>query len=134
MLISCCNYVYISQVVSWLRDVQVKYVTNTSAIIQDTTADCVVNELENLTIELIVTGDSSVINPSSSVLYENATTGSFSLSELQPNNIVTYTLQVVAEVNDSNVTIGTSHSSSFMVLFPTLSPTLSPTSSECSGN
>ena len=111
--ISCCNnyYVYISQVVSWLRDVQVKDVTNTSAIIQYTTADCVVKEIENLTIELIITGDSSDIDPSSPVLYENATMGIFNLTNLEPDNVVNYAVQVVVEV----ITIGTIHTGSFTV-------------------
>ena len=123
MLISCCNYVYISQVVSWLRDVQVKYVTNTSAIIQYTTADCVVNELENLTIELIISGDDSpVINPSSPVLYENATTSIFNLNDLQPNDVLTYTLQVITEAMGSTITIGRIHTGSI-----TVSPTPSST-------
>ena len=104
-----------SIVASWLRDVQVKYVTNTSAIIQYTTADCVVNELENLTIELIITGDSPVINPSSPVLYENATMGIFNLTDLEPDNVVTYTVQVVAEVMGSDINIGMIHTGSFTV-------------------
>ena len=112
MLISYCNYVYISQVASWLREVQVKDVTNTSAIIQYTTADCVVNELENLTIELIITGDSPDINPSSPVLYENATMGIFNLTNLE--NVITYTVQVVVDVMGSN-TIGMIHTGSFTV-------------------
>ena len=114
MLISYYNYVYISQVASWLRDVQVKDVTNTSAIIQYTTADCVVNELENFTIELIITGDSPDIDPSSPVLYENATMGIFNLTDLEPNSVVTYTVQVVVEVMGSN-TIGRIHTGSFTV-------------------
>ena len=115
MLISYYNYVYIFQVASWLRDVQVKDVTNTSAIIQYTTADCVVNEIENLTIELIIAGDSPDINPSSPVLYENATMGIFNLTDLEPDNIVTYTVQVVVEVMNSNITIGMIHTGSFTV-------------------
>ena len=98
MLISYYNYVYIFQVASWIRDVQVKDVTNTSAIIQYTTADCVVDELENLTIELIITGDSPDIDPSSPVLYENATMGIFKLTDLEPNDVVTYTVQVIVDV------------------------------------
>ena len=116
MLISYHNYFYISQVASWLRDVQVKDVTNTSAIIQYTTADCVFNEVENLTIELIISGDDSPdINPSSPVLYENATMGSFKLTDLEPDNLVTYTVQVVVEVMGSTITIGMIHTGSFTV-------------------
>ena len=116
MLISCCNYVYISLVASWLRDVQVKDVTNTSAIIQYTTADCIVKEIENLTIELIITGDnSSIVNPSSPVLYENATMGIFNLTNLEPNNVVTYTVQVIVEVMGSDINIGRIHTGSFTV-------------------
>ena len=116
MLISYHNYFYISQVASWLRDVQVKDVTNTSAIIQYTTADCVVNEVKNLTIELIISGDDSPdINPSSPVLYENATMGIFKLTDLKPDNLVTYTVQVVVEVMGSDINIGRIHTGSFTV-------------------
>ena len=123
---SCCNYyVYIFQVASWLRDVQVKDVTNTSAIIQYTTADCVVNEVENLTIELIIT-DSPDIDPSSPVLYENATMGIFNVTNLQPDNVITYTVQVVVVVMGSDITINRIHTGSF-----TVSPT--PPSSTTTG-
>ena len=127
MLISYYNYVYIFQVASWLRDVQVKDVTNTSAVIQYTTADCVVNEVENLTIELIIAGDSPDITPSSPVLYENATMGIFNLTNLQPDNVVTYTVQVVAEVMGSNITIGRNRTGSFTVS-PTPSSSTTTTS------
>ena len=96
---------------SWLRDVQVIDVTNTSAVVLYTTADCVVNELE---IELIII-DSPVIDPSSPVLYKNATDGIFSLSELQPNDVLTYTLQVITEAMGSTITIGMIHTGSFTV-------------------
>ena len=122
----CCNYVYIFQVASWLRDVQVKDVTNTSAIIQYTTANCVVKEIENLTIELIITGGSSNINPSSPVLYENATMGIFNLTNLEPDNVVNYAVQVVVEVMGSDINIGMIHTGSF-----TVSPT--PPSSTTTG-
>ena len=124
MQISCCNnyYVYVSQVASWLKDVQVKGVTNASATIHYTTADCVVDELDNSKIDLRITGY-SIINPSSPVLYKNATDGNFSLSELQQNDVLTYTLQVITEVMGSTVTIGRIHTGSI-----TVSPTPSSTS------
>ena len=112
---------------SWLRDVQVIDVTNTSAIMLYTTADCVVNKLENSEIELIVT-DSPVIDPSSPALYENATDGSFSLSELQPNDVLTYTVQVITEVMGSTITIGMIHTGSFTVSPTPSSSTTSTTS------
>ena len=104
MQISCCSnyYVYISQVASWLKDVQVKDVTNTSATIHYTTVDCVVDELDNLKIDLRITGY-SIIDPSSPVLYKNAT---YRISELKPNDVLTYPLQVITEVMGSTVTIG----------------------------
>ena len=115
---------------SWLRDVQVTDVTNTSAIILYTIADCVVNELDNSEIELIIT-DSPVIDPSSPVLYKNGTDGNFSLSELQPNDVLTYTLQVITEAMGSTVTIGMIHTGSFTVS-PTPSSTTTSTTSTVS--
>ena len=77
----------------------------------------VVNEVENLTIELIITGDDSTnIDPSSPLLYENATMGIFNLTDLEPDNVVTYTVQVVVEVMGSDITIGMIHTGSFTVL------------------
>ena len=116
MQISCCNNynVSISQVASWLKDVQVKDVTDASATIHYTTADCVVDELDNLKIDLRISG-CSIIDPSSPVLYKNATDGNFSLSELQPNDVLTYTLQVITEAMGSTVTIGRIHTGSITV-------------------
>ena len=126
---------FISQVASWLRDVQVKDVTNTSAIIQYTTADCIVKKLENLTIELIITGDDSTnIDPSSPVLYENVTMGIFKLTDLEPNNVITYTVQVVVEVMGSDINIGRIHTGSFTVSpTPSFSTTTTSTLTTSSG-
>ena len=133
MLISYCNYVYIFQVASWFRDVQVEDVANKSAIILYTTADCVVKKIANLTIELIITGDSPVIDPSSFVLYENATMGIFNLTNLEPNDVITYTVvtvQVVVEVMGSDIAIGRIHTGSFTVSpTPSSSTTTSTTMS-----
>ena len=69
-----------------------------------------------MTIELIITGDDSpVIDPSSPVLYENATMGILNLTNLEPNNVITYTVQVVFEVMGSTITIGRIHTGSFTV-------------------
>ena len=57
----------------------------------------------------------SIIDPSSPVLYKNATDGNFSLSELQPNDVLTYTLQVITEAMGSTVTIGRIHTGSITV-------------------
>ena len=67
-------------------------------------------------IELIITGDDSpVIDPSSPVLYENATMGIFNLTNLEPDNVVTYTVQVITEAMGSTITIGMIHTGSFTV-------------------
>ena len=69
-----------------------------------------------MTIELIISGDDSpVIDPSSPVLYENATTSIFNLNDLQPNDVLTYTLQVITEAMGSTITIGMIHTGSFTV-------------------
>ena len=76
-----------------------------------------------MTIEVIITGDDSpVIDPSSPVLYENATMGIFNLNDLQPNDVLTYTVQVITEAMGSTITIGMIHTGSF-----TVSPTPSTT-------
>ena len=83
-----------------------------------------------MTIELIVTGDSPDINPSSPVLYENATMDIFNLTNLEPDNVVTYTVQVVVEVMSSDITIGMIHTGSFTVSpTPSSSTTTSTTMS-----
>ena len=92
---------FISEVASWLKDVQIKGVTNASATIHYTTADCVVDELDNLKIYLRITGY-SIIDPSSPVLYKNATDGNFSLSELQPCkwcSDIYFTLNILDEID-----------------------------------
>ena len=97
------------------------YVTNTSAVIQYTTADCVIPD--NLKIELNIDVDYSNINPSSVVSYESSTTDQFTVLGLEPNAVVTYTLQVIAEVSDNFLNIGTSRTSSFTVISATTSST-----------
>ena len=106
-------------VTSWLRDIEVKDVTNTSAVIQYTTADCVIPD--NLKIELNIDVDYSNINPSSVVSYESSTTDQFTVLGLEPNAVVTYTLQVIAEVSDNFLNIGMSRTSSFIVISATTS-------------
>ena len=93
------------------------YVTDTSAVIQYTTADCVIPD--NLTIELNIDVNYSNINPSSVVSYESSTTDQFTVLGLEPNAVVTYTLQVIAEVSDNFLNIGTSHTGSFTVISAT---------------
>ena len=99
------------------------YVTNTSAVIQYTTADCVIPD--NLKIELNIDVDYSNINPSSVVSYESSTTDQFTVLGLEPNAVVTYTLQVIAEVSDNFLNIGMSRTSSFTVISATTSSTTS---------
>ena len=111
---------------SWLRDVQVKHVTNTLAVIQYTTADCVMPE--NLTIELNIDVNYSNINPSSIVSYESSTTDQFTVLGLEPNAVVTYTLQVIAEVSDMFVTIGMSRTGNFTVISTTTTMSTSTSS------
>ena len=121
-------YSFSSQsVTSWLRDIEVKDVTNTSAVIQYTTADCVIPD--NLTIELNIDVDYSNINPSSVVSYKSSTTDQFTVLGLEPNAVVTYTLQVIAEVSDNFLNIGMSRTGSFTVISATttLSTSISST-------
>ena len=93
------------------------YVTDTSAVIQYTTADCVIPE--NLTIELNIDVNYSNINPSSVVSYESSTTDQFTVLGLEPNAVVLYTLQVIAEVSDMFIIIGMSRTGSFTVISTT---------------
>ena len=110
--------------------------TNTSAKIVYTTAECVVPDiLDGLMIQLKTYVSS--ITPSC-VSYETDTTGMFSLTGLQPNAVVAYTLQVVSasECGGSGIPIGMSHTGNFKVtstpsppVTPTPSPSEIPTSS-----
>ena len=72
---------------SWIRDVRVTDVTTTSAVIQYTTADCVLSS--DLIVELITPNSSNYVYH-----YENETTSSFSLISLTPNDVVSFTLEV----------------------------------------
>ena len=72
--------------------------------------------LENLTIELNIDVDYSNINPSSVVSYESSTTDQFTVLGLEPNAVVTYTLQVIAEVSDNLLNIGMSRTGNFTVI------------------
>ena len=76
---------------------------------------------DNLKIELNIDVDYSNINPSSVVSYESSTTDQFTVLGLEPNAVVTYTLQVIAEVSDNFLNIGTSHTGSFTVISATTS-------------
>ena len=115
-----------SQIVtSWLRDIEVKETINTSAVIQYTTADCVIPE--NLLIELNIAVNHSNINPSSVVSYESSTTNQFAVLGLEPNAVVTYMIQVIAEASDMFVSIGMSRTGSFTVMSST-SSTIGPRS------
>ena len=118
---------------SWISDVEVTDKTNTSAKIVYTTAECVV--LDDLMVQLNI--NLSAITPSC-VSYETDTTGMFSLTELQPNTVVAYTLQVVSasECDGSGIPIGMSRTGNFKVTStpspsetlpetPTPSPTVS---------
>ena len=71
----------------------------------------------------------SSITPSC-VSYETDTTGMFLLTELQPNAVVAYTLQVVSasECGGSGIPIGMSHTGNFKVT-STPSPSETPTPS-----
>ena len=102
------------------------YVTNTSAVIQYTTADCVIPE--NLTIELHIDVNYSNINPSSVVSYESSTTNQFTVLGLEPNAVLTYTLQVICDVSDNFLNIGTSCTGSFTVISATTTMSSSTTS------
>ena len=102
------------------------YVTNTSAVIQYTTADCVIPE--NLTIELNIDMNYSNINPSSVVSYESSTTNQFTVLGLEPNAVLTYTLQVICDVSDNFLNIGMSCTGSFTVISATTTMSSSTTS------
>ena len=85
--------------------------TNTTVVIEYTTAERVL--LDDLMVELNINIPS--INPSR-VSYVTNTTGMFSLTDLPPNAVLTYNLQVVFEDMSSFITIGmTRTSSSFTV-------------------
>ena len=114
------------QVASWISDVDVTDKTNTSAKIVYTTAECVVPD--GLIVQLNI--NVSSITPSC-VSYETDTTGMFSLTGLQPNTVVAYTLQVVSgsECGGSGIPIGMSRTSNFKVTSissPSETPTPSP--------
>ena len=79
---------------------------------------------ENLTIELNIDVNYSNINPSSVVSYESSTTDNFTVLGLEPNAVVTYTLQVIAEV----LNIGMSRTGSFTVISTTTTISSSTTS------
>ena len=116
------------QVASWISDVDVTDKTNTSAKIVYTTAECVVPDiLDGLMVQLNI--NLSAITPSC-VSYVTDTTGMFSLTELQPNAVVAYALQVVSasECGGSGIPIGMSRTGNFKVT-PTPSPSEIPTSS-----
>ena len=102
------------------------YVTDTSAVIQYTTADCVIPE--NLIIELTIDVNYSSIIPSSVVSYESSTTDQFTVLGLEPNAVLTYTLQVI-----SFLTIGMIRTGSFTMNEDTTTTTASTTISTSSG-
>ena len=89
------NYLFIYIVAAWLHDVNVIDVTNFSAKIQYTTADCV-SDVENLYIELIVKDGSNIVN-STRAPYSPNTRGIFTLEgfQLQPSTTLSYTAQVM---------------------------------------
>ena len=119
--------IFVSQIVtSWLRDIEVKETISTSTVIQYTTADCVIPK--NLIIELNIDVNYSNINPSSIVSYESSTTDQFTVLGLEPNVVVTYTIQVIAEASDMFVSIGMSRTGSFTVMSTTSTMTSSTTS------
>ena len=104
---------FLFQVASWLRDDEVTELTNTTAVIEYTTAERVLLDVDDLMVELNINIPS--INPSR-VSYVTNTMGMFSLTDLQPNAVLTYNLQVVSEDMSSFITIGmTRTSSSFTV-------------------
>ena len=85
------------------------YVTDTSVVIQYTTADCVIPD--SLSIELNIDVFYFNINPSSVVSYESSTTDQFTVLGLEPNLVLTFTLQVI----DMFLNIGMSHTGIFTV-------------------
>ena len=82
-----------------------------------TTAERVVPD--DLMVELNISNTTSVVN-SSCVSYETNKTVMMSLTDLQPNDVLNYTIQVVSECG--GMAIGMSPTGSFTVLF-TPSPT-----------
>ena len=72
--------------------------------------------------------DYSNINPLSVVSYESSTTDQFTVLGLEPSTVVTYSLQVLAEVSDNFLNIGTSHTGSFTVISTTTTMSSSTTS------
>ena len=107
------------------------YVNDTSAVIQYTTADCVIPE--NLIIELTIDANYSSIIPSSIVSYKSNKTDQFIVHGLEPNAVLTYTLQVLGDVSDAFLTIGMSHTGSFTMNSATTTTTASTTRSTSSG-
>ena len=87
---------------------------------------------DNLTIELNIDVDYSNINPSSVVSYESSTTNQFTVLGLEPNAVVTYTLQVIAEVSDNFLNIGMSRTGSFIITSTTTTMSSSTTTSTSS--
>ena len=83
---------------------------------------------ENLMIELNIDVNYSNINPSSVVSYESSTTDQLTVLGLEPNVVVTYTIQVIAEASDTIVSVGMSHTGSFTVMSTTSTMTSSTTS------
>ena len=81
-----------------------------------------------MTIELNIDVNYSNINPSSVVSYESSTTDQFTVLGLEPNTVVTYTLQVIAEVSDNFLNIGMSRTGSFTVISATTTMSSSTTS------
>ena len=79
-------------------------------------------------IELNIDVNYSNINPSSVVSYESSTTDQFTVLGLEPNAVVTYTIQVIAEASDVFVSVGMSHTGSFTVMSTTSTMTSSTTS------
>ena len=100
------------------------YVTDTLAVIQYTTADCVIPD--NLRIELKIDVNYSCIFPSSVVSYKSSENDQFIVLGLEPNAVLTYTLQVISEVSDAFLTIGMIRTGSFTM---TSSTTMTTTSS-----
>ena len=107
------------------------YATDTTAVIQYTTADCVIPD--SLSIELNIDMNYSCIFPSPVVTYKSFTTDQFIVLGLEPNAVVTYSLQVIAEVSDALLTIGMIHTGSFTMNSSTTTTTASTTRSTSSG-
>ena len=121
-----CIYVYIFLVASWIRNDKVIDITNTSAKIVYTTAERVVPD--DLMVEFNISDTTSIIN-SSCVSYETNKTVTMSLTDLQTNHVLSYTIQVVSECG--GMAIGMSRTGSFNVSFtpsPTTTTSVSTTS------